>query len=77
MGRRQMSQEIDLKLQHAMLAATQITEGIHNLAGTLEGQLRELQRMIVAMNTIGQVISDLAISLEIEQAIKQITKEQE
>jgi hypothetical protein len=72
-----MSQEIDLKLQHAMLAATQITEGIHSLAGTLEGQLRELQRMIVAMNTIGQVISDLAISLEIEQAIKQITKEQE
>lgn len=72
-----MSQEVDLKLQHAMLAATQIVEGINALAGTLEGQVTELRRMVVAMNTIGQVINDLAISLEIEQAIKQITKEQE
>ena len=72
-----MSAEVDLKLQHAMLAATQIVEGINALAGTLEGQVTELRRMVVAMNTIGQVINDLAISLEIEQAIKQITKEQE
>lgn len=68
-----MSQEA--KLQHAMLAATQIVEGINALAGTLEGQVTELRRMVVAMNTIGQVISDLQISLDIEQAIKQITEE--
>lgn len=65
----------DAKLQHAMLAATQIVEGINALAGTLEGQVTELRRMVVAMNTIGQVISDLQISLDIEQAIKQITEE--
>ena len=68
-----MSQEA--KLQHAMLAATQIVEGINALAGTLEAQVTELRRMVVAMNTIGQVISDLQISLDIEQAIKQITEE--